>query len=80
MPQVVRRSSLLTDRLLRLLSLISLGLPDTSVASLTSAAQQQQQRRHSEGVRMRDWERRELHSSLAAQLQQQRDTALGIQS
>ena len=40
--------------------------------------QQQQQRRHSEGIRMRDWERRELHSSLAAHLQQQRDTALDL--
>ena len=73
---VVRRSSLLTDRLLRLLSLISLGLPDSS--AVTSVQQQQQQRRHSEGVRMRDWERRELHSSLAAQLQQQRDTVLDL--
>ncbi|XP_032797159.2 LOW QUALITY PROTEIN: E3 ubiquitin-protein ligase HUWE1 [Daphnia magna] len=80
---VVRRSSLLTDRLLRLLSLISLGLPDSNTSAPAQQQQQlhqqqQQQRRHSEGVRMRDWERRELHSSLAVQLQQQRDTALDL--
>jgi len=71
---VVWRRSLMTDRLLRLLSLISLSLPDTSVvASLHQnqqlQQQQQQQRNYSEGVRMRDLERRELHSSLAAQMQ-----------
>lgn len=33
---VVRRSSLLTDRLLRLLALISLGLPDTADSSTTA--------------------------------------------
>lgn len=42
---VVRRSSLLTDRLLRLLALISLGLPDT--ADSTAAAQSSAATQHS---------------------------------
>lgn len=96
---VVRRSSLLTDRLLRLLSLISLGifydkvqakqspkikeidlgLPDSSAVASQQHQQQQQQRRHSEGVRMRDWERRELHASaMNPAAQQQRETAIDL--
>ncbi|XP_046451381.1 E3 ubiquitin-protein ligase HUWE1-like [Daphnia pulex] len=51
---------------------------EEEIRHLHQQQQQQQQRRHSEGVRMRDWERRELHSSLAVQLQQQRDTALDL--
>ncbi|KAK2707710.1 E3 ubiquitin-protein ligase HUWE1-like [Artemia franciscana] len=62
---VVKRSALLTDRMLKALSLVSLGLPGSIAPSS----------RRQEG-RMRDWERREIQKQEAAKETSKAQTVL----